>query len=294
MHIYYVYAYVRKTNGQPYYIGKGKGNRAFAKHKGVTVPKDRSKIVFLEQNLSEIGAFAIERRMIEWYGRKLDGGILLNQTLGGEGNSKPRLNARKIVTVTCKYCSSGFETRDAHRKFCSSRCANKTNNVFKTRTERKCLTCSCVFVTRPSVVRSYCSNSCSAKDRMSGTPPNIKQDVFTVRHKYTFEEFVGTRHQIKNHTEMTAQQLNYLLSNPGMTRHCKNWGIYDATVKMFSTEIPRPKKQPHPKTQCPYCQKWVVTCNYNRWHGDKCKLNDPEGHVTRTEHIKSLSTIRVE
>ena len=104
---FYTYAYIRASDsltahaGTPYYIGKGSGRRAWSKAKGeVSPPEDKGLIVILERNLTEVGALALERRLIAWYGRvDLETGILRNKTDGGDG-----------------VCGSAGKTRKPHKR----------------------------------------------------------------------------------------------------------------------------------------------------------------------------------
>jgi hypothetical protein len=85
--IFYTYAYLREDL-TPYYVGKGKSYRAYGKNRNVHLPKDKSKIIFLKQNLTEEEAFKHEIYMIYVFGRKdLGTGILHNRTNGGDGTS---------------------------------------------------------------------------------------------------------------------------------------------------------------------------------------------------------------
>lgn len=84
---YYTYAYLRE-DGTPYYIGKGKGDRAFNKKKKEIIIPPKQRILFLKTNLTEEEAFKHEIYMIAVFGRKDIGtGILRNLTNGGEGPS---------------------------------------------------------------------------------------------------------------------------------------------------------------------------------------------------------------
>jgi hypothetical protein len=77
-----------REDGTPYYVGKGKGRRAYTKRKRVKPPSSRDMIVFPYTNLTEEESFQREIELIAKYGRKDNGtGILRNFTDGGEGAS---------------------------------------------------------------------------------------------------------------------------------------------------------------------------------------------------------------
>lgn len=92
MNIYYVYFYLRE-DFTPYYVGKGKNKRAWTKREGIKIPKDKSKIILVKTELTEIQSFILERYYIRWFGRKDNGtGILRNMTDGAEGVSGSHVN----------------------------------------------------------------------------------------------------------------------------------------------------------------------------------------------------------
>lgn len=81
---FYVYAWLKKS-GEPYYIGKGKDQRAWRKGCG--------KVQILASNLSEKDAFAFEALLIKKLGRKdLGEGPLHNKNdgmIGGDTSHHP-------------------------------------------------------------------------------------------------------------------------------------------------------------------------------------------------------------
>ena len=102
---FYVYLHIRLDNMTPFYVGKGKRDRAYDLdrsdfHNSVRDEYD-CKVVIIKDKLTESQAFRLEKRMIEYYVLTLGYGIpikgydnydhdlpyLTNFTWGGEGAS---------------------------------------------------------------------------------------------------------------------------------------------------------------------------------------------------------------
>ena len=107
---FYVYAYLR-TDGTPYYIGKGLGRRAWQTHRRGQAdlrPEDKALINVLVTDLTEVQAFEWERALIEIL-REVS--RLENKTSGGQGCSNPSEETRAKIGAANKGAKRTEDTR---------------------------------------------------------------------------------------------------------------------------------------------------------------------------------------
>lgn len=256
---FYTYAYLRSKDspsgkvGTPYYQGKGCGDRAYMKHKGIPVPKDRKYIIIQESNLTELGAFALERRYIRWYGRKDNGtGILLNRTDGGEG-------------------SSGYRHTDEQRKSASIRNIGKKlsiETINKISISKSGDNCTLETRKRLSESKRGDKNPKNMLGRFGENNPlygtNHSEETKIKMSKAKIGKpppMLNKKHDINTIEKMRKSQLGDKNHNFGKTAS-------DETRKKMSDSMTG-KKQPI--LQCPYCPKSGGVSAMRRYHFDNCK-----------------------
>jgi len=132
METYYTYAYLRE-DGTPYYIGKGKGRRAFHKNHSVQrPPKDR--ILFLKTNLSEENALKHERYLISI----LDN--LLNvKNYGYKGRSSLSEEHKEKISKKLKIIRHLQIITDEHKKNTSISVKSYWDNLSEEDKTKRCI-----------------------------------------------------------------------------------------------------------------------------------------------------------
>ena len=88
MNNYILYYYLREDFSSPFYVGYGKPRRINAKHlrsNGANLLPPRERRWIVKSELSKEEAVELEIKHIALWKRECDGGVLLNQNLGGEG-----------------------------------------------------------------------------------------------------------------------------------------------------------------------------------------------------------------
>jgi len=113
---FYVYVHKKKTDGSVFYVGKGKGKRAWKKScrnewwKRIEEKHGRT-VEIIARGLSEDEAFALEAKAIAAYGRD----NLCNLTDGGEGGKSPSEDTRKKMSAAHKGKIVSEITKERHR-----------------------------------------------------------------------------------------------------------------------------------------------------------------------------------
>lgn len=104
---FYTYLWLRE-DGTPYYVGKGKGRRAFTKSAHTSKPPQDKSRILIQEFPDEDSAFEAEKFFIAYYGRRDQGtGCLRNLTDGGDA---PPLH----IVVWTEEMRSAARGRKAH------------------------------------------------------------------------------------------------------------------------------------------------------------------------------------
>lgn len=228
--IYYVYLYLRPDNREPFYIGKGCGDRAYdhlidayrmkrlhRKHSIIKSIHNKGLdpiIIFPYKNLTEEKAFSVEQSLIAHYGRLDTGtGILANMSDGGEGNRGHRYCSDKR-----KYKLTNIYTKEI---------------IYVTRLQMR----EDLGISRSSVCDLFKGRKAKAGEWYFGDIPNGKEFIDPSEKRkfinvHTLEEIVISLNE-REVLNFTEKEFNSLVD--GRKNSVRGWAYNTLEGKNFKT-----------------------------------------------------------
>lgn len=147
--MHYVYIHRRNDTGEPFYIGKGSGRRAFVSrsrtaHWKRIVAKCGLKVDIVLTDLSEKDALDAEILLISMVGRADKGaGPLINYTDGGEGTSGRPMSEKARTAIALS--SRNRPTSIAQKRIVGARYRGMTGAKHNRSTAVKCINTGVIY-----------------------------------------------------------------------------------------------------------------------------------------------------
>ena len=228
--IFYVYLHRRKTDNKVFYVGKGKGKRAYSKHGRSdwwkrTVEKHGFVVEVVFSALSEEDAFQCEKDTILEF-RYFDH-PLVNLTDGGEGTSGHKPSAETIAKRT-KQTTGKKRTPEQCKRISESLKGRKLSpSVVEGMIKRR----TGVKRTAESIQKTSNSNrgkkrSAEFLDKVSGLKHYAADlNLYTFKERTTGEIFIGTRFDFAAYSGIKSTNINNLFLKTKPAKTVFNWTI---------------------------------------------------------------------
>lgn len=215
---FYVYVHRRKTDGRVFYVGKGKGNRAWSNQRNRywhnIVGKHGVVVKVIARFSNEECAFSMERALIKFYGRK----NLCNMTDGGDGMSGyiHSVNSKMIISKNNSVRVVTDETRLKHSL--NSRGRQKTDrerNLISKRMLGNKLTLG--------LKHSEETKAMMSKDRTGKLHPNFDSKIRYFSSEIIDAKFIGTQYDFCKMFSLDRTSISAICT--GKRKRHKGWVV---------------------------------------------------------------------
>lgn len=213
MNDFYVYAHYRLDNNQPFYIGKGRGSRAYKIHGRSEYWKRVSnkyghRVEILFDNLTEDEAFQVEKDSI--LELRYFGFNLVNMTNGGEGSSGIVMSEETKLKMSKAHTGRKRTKEEIEKSARARRGLKKSPKQIESMRQR--------------MLGHEFSEETKEKfrQRLLENPINLDTNIYIFLHKNE-DIFIGTRRDLCRYSNIGIQSIRNLFSKNKPAPSAKGW-----------------------------------------------------------------------